>query len=123
MCPAKSQTQYNLMENTTPVSTRALLLVLENIKSNSEVDYKTQNPTKMKGAEGKHKMESSDSCIPKKPKKVGWSKKHCVLCKKHGAHSIAKTCMIVVILTKTALRSKVMGVQAGPSLRKRSAKA
>ena len=25
-----------------------------------------------------------DSRIPKKPKKVGWTEKHCVLCKKHG---------------------------------------
>ena len=25
-----------------------------------------------------------DSRIPKKPKKEGWTKKHCVLCKKHG---------------------------------------
>jgi hypothetical protein len=40
--------------------------------------------TKMKGANGKHKMELMDSCIPKKPKKVGWTKKHCVLCKKRG---------------------------------------
>eukprot|EP00804_Cyclotella_cryptica_P023651 CCRYP_011963-RC/>CCRYP_011963-RC protein AED:0.48 eAED:0.69 QI:0/0/0.5/1/0/0.5/2/139/91 len=29
-------------------------------------------------------MESMDSRIPKKPKKVGWTEKHCVLCKKHG---------------------------------------
>eukprot|EP00804_Cyclotella_cryptica_P029393 CCRYP_013328-RA/>CCRYP_013328-RA protein AED:0.29 eAED:0.29 QI:0/-1/0/1/-1/1/1/0/108 len=29
-------------------------------------------------------MESMDSCIAKKPKKVGWTDKHCVLCKKHG---------------------------------------
>ena len=29
-------------------------------------------------------MESIDSRIPKKPKKVTWSEKHCVLCKKHG---------------------------------------
>eukprot|EP00804_Cyclotella_cryptica_P004891 CCRYP_004940-RA/>CCRYP_004940-RA protein AED:0.36 eAED:0.84 QI:0/0/0/1/1/1/2/0/428 len=29
-------------------------------------------------------MESIDSRIPKKPKKVGWTEKHCVLCKKHG---------------------------------------
>ena len=29
-------------------------------------------------------MESIDSRIPKKPKKVGWTDKHCVLCKKHG---------------------------------------
>eukprot|EP00804_Cyclotella_cryptica_P009898 CCRYP_014162-RA/>CCRYP_014162-RA protein AED:0.44 eAED:0.44 QI:0/-1/0/1/-1/1/1/0/108 len=29
-------------------------------------------------------MESIDSRIPKKPKKVGRTDKHCVLCKKHG---------------------------------------
>ena len=29
-------------------------------------------------------MESINSRIPKKPKKVGWTDKHCVLCKKHG---------------------------------------
>eukprot|EP00804_Cyclotella_cryptica_P029263 CCRYP_011693-RA/>CCRYP_011693-RA protein AED:0.36 eAED:0.37 QI:0/-1/0/1/-1/1/1/129/120 len=40
--------------------------------------------TKAKGADHKRKMESMDSCIPKKPKKVGWTDKHCVLCKKHG---------------------------------------
>eukprot|EP00804_Cyclotella_cryptica_P003882 CCRYP_015754-RA/>CCRYP_015754-RA protein AED:0.44 eAED:1.00 QI:0/0/0/1/1/1/2/0/223 len=38
MCPAKWQTQYDLTENTTPVSTRALLLVLENIENNAELD-------------------------------------------------------------------------------------
>ena len=31
MCPARWQAQYNLSENTTLVSTRALLLMLENI--------------------------------------------------------------------------------------------
>ena len=59
MCPAKWQTQYDLTENTIPVSTRALLLLLENVESNAEVDYKAQNPTKMKemkGAEGKCKI-------------------------------------------------------------------
>ncbi len=40
MCPVKWQRQYNLMENSTPVSTRALLLVLENINSNIELDNK-----------------------------------------------------------------------------------
>eukprot|EP00804_Cyclotella_cryptica_P020530 CCRYP_003382-RA/>CCRYP_003382-RA protein AED:0.39 eAED:1.00 QI:0/0/0/1/1/1/2/0/317 len=84
MCPAKWQTQYDLTENTTPVSTRAPLLVLENIKNNVELDNKPANTTKAKGAEQKWKMESMDSCIPKKPKKVGWTEKHCVLCKKHG---------------------------------------
>ena len=29
-------------------------------------------------------MESINSWVPKKPKKVGWTDKHCILCKKHG---------------------------------------
>eukprot|EP00804_Cyclotella_cryptica_P028379 CCRYP_016425-RA/>CCRYP_016425-RA protein AED:0.39 eAED:1.00 QI:0/0/0/1/1/1/2/0/371 len=84
MCPAKWQTQYNLTENTTPVSTTAVLLVLENVKNNAELDAKPSSMTKAKGADQKRKMESMDSRIPKKPKKVGWTDKHCVLCKKHG---------------------------------------
>eukprot|EP00804_Cyclotella_cryptica_P018780 CCRYP_007254-RA/>CCRYP_007254-RA protein AED:0.40 eAED:0.81 QI:0/0/0/1/1/1/2/0/299 len=84
MCPAKWQTQYDLTENTTPVSTRALLLVLENIENNAELDAKPSSTNKAKGADHKRKMESMDSRIPKKPKKVGWTDKHCVLCKKHG---------------------------------------
>ena len=32
MCPAKWQTQYDLTEKTTPVNTRALLLILEKIE-------------------------------------------------------------------------------------------
>jgi hypothetical protein len=84
MCLAKWQTQYDLAENSTPVSTRALLLVLENIENNVELDTMPASMTKAKGAEQKRKMESEDSRIPKKPKKVGWTEKHCVLCKKHG---------------------------------------
>eukprot|EP00804_Cyclotella_cryptica_P028707 CCRYP_008223-RA/>CCRYP_008223-RA protein AED:0.38 eAED:1.00 QI:0/0/0/1/1/1/3/0/399 len=84
MCPAKWQTQYDLTENTTSVSTRALLLVLENIENNAELDNKPASTTKAQGADTKRKMESMDSRIPKKPKKVGWTEKHCVLCKKHG---------------------------------------
>jgi len=38
MCLAKWQTQYNMTEKTTPVSTRALLLILEKIENNAEVD-------------------------------------------------------------------------------------
>jgi hypothetical protein len=37
-----------------------------------------------KGAGGKCKMESINSRIPKKSKQVGFSNKHCALCKKHG---------------------------------------
>ena len=78
------KTQYDLIENNNPVSTRALLLVLKNMKNNAELDKKPPNSIKANGAGGKCKMESINSCIPKKPKKVGWTNKHCVLCKKHG---------------------------------------
>ena len=84
MCPARWQAQYDLSKNTTPVSTRALLLMLVNIENNADLDPKLSNPNKPKGAEGKRKMESIDSQIPKKPKKVGWTDKHCILCKNHG---------------------------------------
>ena len=84
LCPVKWQTQYNLMEKTTPVSTRALSLVLENIKSNAELDTKPASALKTKGTDGKRKMKSVDSHIPKKPKKVGWTEKHSALGKKNG---------------------------------------
>jgi hypothetical protein len=48
------------------------------------VETKPPSAIKPKGAEGKCKMESIDSHIPKKSKKVGFSEKHCALCKKHG---------------------------------------
>ena len=83
MCPAKWQTQYNLTEKTTPVNTRALL-ILEKIENNAELETKPPSTIKPKGAEGKRKMESIDSRIPKKSKQVGFSNKHCALCKKHG---------------------------------------
>ena len=70
-CPIKWQTQFNLTENMTPVSSRALLLVLENIENNAELDYKSQNLNKSKGAEGKCKMESINSQIPKKNQEGG----------------------------------------------------
>ena len=82
MCPAKWQTQYNLTEKTTPVNTQALLLILEKIENNAEVETKPPSAIKPKGAEGKCKMESLDSRIPKKPK-AGFSDIHCALCKKH----------------------------------------
>eukprot|EP00804_Cyclotella_cryptica_P020187 CCRYP_010891-RA/>CCRYP_010891-RA protein AED:0.41 eAED:1.00 QI:0/0/0/1/0/0/4/0/316 len=80
------------IQNTTPVSTRALVLVLENIENIAELEVKPANTTKAKGADQKRKMESMDSRIPKKPKKVGWTDKHCVLCKKHrGPHKSHNT--------------------------------
>ena len=58
--------------------------MLENSENTAELDAKPSNMNKVKGAEEKRKMESMDSHIPKKPKKVGWTEKHCMLCKKHG---------------------------------------
>ena len=77
----------------TPVNTRALLLILEKINNNAEVETKPPSVIKPKGAEGKCKMESIDSSIPKKSKQVGFSNKHCALCKKHhGPHKSHSTC-------------------------------
>ena len=58
--------------------------MLENIENNINLEYKSPNPSKSMGAKGKCKMESIDSWTPKKPKKVGWPDKHCVLYKKPG---------------------------------------
>ena len=91
MFPVKWQQQYNLMENSTLVSTRALLMVLENIESNVELDDKPPSKDKAKGADYKRKTESNDSRPPKKSRK-GWTEKHCSLCKKHrGAHTTHNT--------------------------------
>ena len=84
MCLVKWQMQDDLTENTTPIGTRALILVLKNIENNAELDAKPPSIIKSKGTDGKRKMESMDSHIFKKPKKVCWMKKHCILCKKHG---------------------------------------
>jgi hypothetical protein len=54
-------------------------LILEKIKNNAEVETKPPSVIKPKGAEGKRKMESIDSHMPKKSKQVGFSDKHCAL--------------------------------------------
>ena len=91
MCPVKWQRQYDLMNNSTPVSTRYLLLVLENIKSNIELNDKPPSKDRAKGADSKCKTDSVDTRTPKKAKK-GWTEKHCSLCKKHGgAHTMHNT--------------------------------
>ena len=53
MCPVKWQRQYDLMENSTPVITRALLMVLENIKSNVKLNDKHSSKDQAKGADSK----------------------------------------------------------------------
>ena len=71
------------MENSMPVSTSALLFVLENIESNVKLYDKPPSKDKTKGADSKRKAESSNPHNPKKAKK-GWTENHCSLCKKHG---------------------------------------
>ena len=66
MCPVKWQRQYDLMNNSTSVSTRDLLLVLESIESNVELDEKPPSKDKAKGADNKCKMVSIETRIPKK---------------------------------------------------------
>ena len=71
MCPVKWQRQYDIMENSTLVSTRGLLMVLENIESNVELDDKPPSKDKAKGADSKRKAKSNDSRNPKKAKRAG----------------------------------------------------
>ena len=124
MCPARMQTQYDLTENTTPVSTRALLLVLENIKNNADLDNKSQNPNKPKEAEGKCKM---DLAFSRKPAR-GWSTGSCqrnkgrsTVCyaRSMEGHSKATAYKTVVVITKAAPQSRIMGAQVGLSLPRR----
>jgi hypothetical protein len=85
-----------------------------------ELDMKPSSTIKAKGAEQKCKMESEDSHIPKKPKKVGWTEKHCVLCKKHGGHTRVTTHVTVIVITRMVLLSREMGVQVSPTPKKRN---
>ena len=68
--------KYVLDNHSTPLSTRALLLVLQTIESTVEVDEKPPSNKKAKWAEAKRKMESIASQIPKKARKgiVHWTK-------------------------------------------------
>ena len=66
MCPIKWQKQYDLNDHSTLLSTKALLLVLENIKTNVKVDHKPPSNYKAKGATSKRKMASTVFWIPKK---------------------------------------------------------
>ena len=54
-------------------------------------------------------MESSDSRIPKKAKKVGWSDKHCALCEKHGDHTGVMIPMTVDVFNKAGTPIKKNG--------------
>ena len=92
-----------MMENSTPISTRALLLVLYNIESNAKLDIKPASE------DSKSKMESIDSHIPKKPQKEGWTEKNCILCKKLGVHASVTIHVTTVATTKMSFLLKTGG--------------
>ena len=71
MCPVKWQRQYDLMENSTPVSTRALLMVLENIESNVELDDKPLAKTRQKELTPKGRRNPMIHTTPKRPRRAG----------------------------------------------------
>jgi hypothetical protein len=64
-----------LTEKTTPVITKAFLLILEKIKNNTEIEAKPHSVIKPKVDEVKCKRESINSRSPKKSKQVGFSDK------------------------------------------------
>eukprot|EP00804_Cyclotella_cryptica_P008522 CCRYP_007527-RA/>CCRYP_007527-RA protein AED:0.46 eAED:0.46 QI:0/-1/0/1/-1/1/1/128/120 len=75
--------------------------------------------TKAKGADQKRKMESIDSRIPKKPKKVGWTDKHCVLCKKHGGPHKSHNTRDCRRYNKDGTPIKKNGAQVSPNSKER----
>ena len=90
MCPVKWQRQYNLMENSTPVSTRALLMVLENIESNVEFDGKPPNKKQQKGLTPKGRRNPMIHATPKRQRRAG--QRSIVLSARNmGAHTLRTT--------------------------------
>ncbi len=79
-------TKFDLNNHSTPLNTRALSFVLENIKTNVEVEDMPPSNNKANEAESKRKMESTNSWIPMKVCKglVHSTNKHFSLCKRLG---------------------------------------
>ncbi len=119
MCPARWQTQYNLTKNTTPVSTRALLLVLENIENNANLDNKSQNANKPKGAEGKCKRSHLTPKSQRNPRRWAGLTSTAYCARSMGGRSRATTRAIAITSTRMALQSRIMGTQVDPSLIRR----
>ena len=94
------------MKNSTLVSTRAILLVLENIESNVKLNDRPPSKDKANVADSKRKAESNVSCNPKKAKK-GRTEKHCSLCKKHGGvHTMHTRSAGTIIKTEATRRQE-----------------
>lgn len=64
------------------------MLALENTEMNVKVNVMPPSNNKAKEAAAKQKFKLISSRISKKECRglVHWTKKHCSLCKKHGAH-------------------------------------
>ena len=69
MCTARWQTQYNLTKNATPVSTMALLLVLENIENNADLIISPGTQTSQKGLKGNARWTQSTPGFQRSPRR------------------------------------------------------
>jgi hypothetical protein len=99
------------MEKMTPVNTKALLLILEKIENNAEVDAKPPTVIKLKGAEGKRKMELIDSRIPEHLNMYALVISCVLYVRKMAGHTNHTTLVTVVNSIPTVLLSKGMGLQ------------
>ena len=78
------------MKNSTPVSKRALLMVLENIESNVELDDKPPSKDKAKGADSKRRQNPTIHTTPKRPRRAG-QRSIALSARNMGAHTLRTT--------------------------------
>jgi hypothetical protein len=99
------------MVKTTPVNTRALLLILDTIENNAEVEAKPHSVSKSKEAESKCKTELIDSCTPQKPKHMALVISSAPYVRNMVGHTNHTTLMTVTSSIPTVLLSTGMGEQ------------
>lgn len=103
MFSIKWQTHYNLKEITIPVSTRDLLLMLENIKNNTEVDYKAQTPIKARGLNGSARWSQLIPESPRSPRRSTGPTDTVYYARRIVGHAKATTGTAVFVLRKSVL--------------------
>jgi len=123
MCPAKWQTQYNLTENSIPVSTRALLLVLENIENNVELDTKPTSTTKARGLNRNARWSRRTPASPRSLRNRAGPRSTACYARSMGADIKCITPVTVDVIRRTVILLRKMGTQASPLPKKGSQKA
>ena len=117
MCLAKWQTQYDLMENAMPVSTGALLLVLENIENNAELNAKPSSVNKANGPKESTRWSQWTPTFLRSPRKwAGLRNTACYAKSMEGCTRV--TTHVTAVVLMTVLQSKGMGVQVSPTPKK-----